>query len=240
MSESLDGRVAVVTGANSGIGAAVTDALVASGASVVINGRRADKLDARVAGNARMAAVAGDVLDPRLPEMLLKTALDRFGSCDICFNNAGCMVAGTIDEIDIEGVCHMVRVNVEAAFRIAHVFARHFRAQNKGHLVNTSSVLGTKVRPTAGAYAGTKYALEGLSEALRLEFARTNVKVTCLQPGLVMTELHDAWDVHPKEMQNVDRPLVPDDIARAFMYAVTQPDHVLVPRVMVLPMDHQI
>lgn len=235
MTQNLDGRVAVVTGANSGIGAAVTDALVEAGVRVVINGRRADRLEERVAGNDRMAAVAGDVLDPDLAGRLLDTAKERFGGCDICFNNAGYMVGGPVDEIDIDGMCHMVRVNVEAAFRIAHVFMRHFKTQNRGHLVNTSSVLGTKVRATVGAYAGTKYAVEALSEALRLEFAGTGVKITCIQPGLVLTELHDHWEKHPTQIQGVEKPLMPDDIARAVIYALTQPDHVVVPRVMLLP-----
>ncbi len=82
---------------------------------------------------------------------------------------------GPIESIDIERVCAMVRVNVEAAFRVAYTFLRHFRQQGSGHLINISSVMGTKVRPTAGAYAGTKHAIEALSEALRMEVAGSGV-----------------------------------------------------------------
>tara|TARA_B100000470_G_C19757828_1_gene376875 strand:- start:772 stop:1224 length:453 start_codon:yes stop_codon:yes gene_type:complete len=145
------------------------------------------------------------------------------------------MWAGAAHEIDIEHVVSMVRVNIEAAFRVAHVFVRYFHKQNSGHIVNTSSVLGTKVRPNAGAYSATKYAVEALSETMRMELAETNVKVSCVEPGLVMTDLHDHFDVHPKDASGLDEPLVPGDIARIVLEVVTQPEHVLIPKVMVLP-----
>lgn len=80
-------------------------------------------------------------------------------------NNAGTLEIGPIDTIDIDKVCTMVRVNVEAAYRVAYTFVRHFARQGHGHLLNMSSVPGTKLRPTAGAYAGTEHAVEALSEA---------------------------------------------------------------------------
>lgn len=97
---------------------------------------------------------------------------------------------------------------------MAYVFARHFAREDCGDLVNISSVLGKKVRPTAGAYAGTKFAIEALSEALRMELSHRNVSVSCTQPGLVMTGLHDRWDTHPREALGIADPLRPDDIAR--------------------------
>ena len=93
----------------------------------------------------------------------------------------------------------MVRVNVEAAFRMAYVAVKHFKATGSGYLLNTSSVLGTKVRPTAGAYAGTKFAIEALTEALRIELSRTSIGVAVVEPGLVgQTEVerklvHQGW-----------------------------------------------
>jgi NADP-dependent 3-hydroxy acid dehydrogenase YdfG len=96
------------------------------------------------------------------------------------------------------------------------------------------------VRPTAGAYAGTKFAMEALSEALRMEVAGTPISVTCIEPGLVMTELHRDWPVHPTVGMNVPTPLLPEDVARCVSFVLTQPSHVKIPRLMILPGQHQI
>jgi len=234
MEGSLQGKVAVVTGSGSGIGAAVTKIFLKSGASVLATGRRIEKLD-RLGKHERLELIAGDVTEANFANDLLQTSITKFGRCDIVVNNAGVMWAGAAHEIDIEHVVSMVRVNIEAAFRVAHVFVRYFYKQNSGHIVNTSSVLGTKVRPNAGAYSATKYAVEALSETMRMELAETNVKVSCVEPGLVITDLHDHFDVHPKDASGLDEPLVPGDIARIVMEVVTQPEHVLIPKVMVLP-----
>jgi NADP-dependent 3-hydroxy acid dehydrogenase YdfG len=106
--------------------------------------------------------------------------------------------------------------------------------------VNISSVLGTKVRPTAGVYAATKYAMEALSEALRMELTGTPIKVTCIEPGLVMTELHDRWDVHPREIMNIKEPLQVGDIVETVKFIMRQPAHVRIPKLLILPNDHNI
>ena len=162
------------------------------------------------------------------------------GRCDVLLNNAGVIEVGDIETINVERVCAMVRLNVEATFRMAYTFLRHFRKQDGGHLVNISSVLGTKVRPTAGAYAGTKHALEALSEALRMEVAGSGVRITCVEPGLVLTELHDAWHIHPSESMGIPHPLRPEDVARCVRFVLSQPAHVRIPRIMVVPGEHAI
>jgi NADP-dependent 3-hydroxy acid dehydrogenase YdfG len=134
----------------------------------------------------------------------------------------------------------MVRVNVEAAYRMAYTAVKHFRRVGRGHLVNTSSVLGFKVRPKAGAYAGTKYAVEALSEALRLELAGSDIKVTCIEPGLVITDLHRDHAVRPEVAQSVAQPLQPADVAQCILFALQQPAHVAIPRLMVLPQSQEI
>ena len=120
---------------------------------------------------------------------------------------------------------------------MVYVALKHFRSVGSGHLVNVSSVLGTKVRPTTGAYAGTKCAIEALSESLRMELAQTGVKVSCIEPGIVDTNLCAHFEVHPKEVFNVKNELQPQDIARAVRFVLEQPDHVLIPRIMVLPAE---
>jgi NADP-dependent 3-hydroxy acid dehydrogenase YdfG len=237
--QALEGKVAIITGASSGIGLAVARDLRSAGVELVLTGRREDCL-AQISTDLGVAMLTGDVTDPTLPERLLELALDVYGRCDLVLNNAGILEVGPIDSIDIDKVCEMVRVNVEAAYRVAYTVLRHFIQQGHGHLINMSSVMGTKVRPHAGAYAGTKYAIEALSEALRMEVAGTAVQITCIEPGLVMSDLHRDWSVHPSESMNIQRPLQPEDIARCVRFALSQPDHVRIPRLMVLPGDHQV
>ena len=234
-------KVAVITGATGGIGAAVAQALSQAGYRLVLGGRSEQKLAAlaaRLAGES--IAVAGDLREPDVPARLLAAALDRFGRCNVCLNNAGTIEVGRIEEIDIERVCDMARLNVEATFRIAYTFLKHFARQGTGHLVNMSSVLGKKVRTTAGAYAGTKFAIEALSEALRMELSHSQVMVSSIQPGLVMSGLHDRWDVHPSQAMGIADPLQPEDVARMVRFVLEQPAHVRIPQLMILPKDHEI
>ena len=237
---TLNGKVAVITGASSGIGKAVAENLDEAGMKLVLTARREDRLK-ELAGTLKSATyVAGDIVDPDLPDALVEHAVKTFGSCDVVINNAGGMIGGTIEAIDVARIRRMVRVNVEAAYAMAYVALKHFKKQGSGHLVNTSSILGTKVRDTAGAYAGTKYAIEALTEALRMELAGTGIKASCVEPGLVVTELHNDWEVHPRHTMNIEPPLEPEDIARAVRFVLEQPEHVLIPRIMVLPSAQKI
>jgi len=245
----LAGQVAVITGASSGIGEAVAKDLRQAGLNLVISARREDRLKELAGQIGQTTVVAGDILDPDLPAKLIDTAVQTYGRCDVVFNNAGTLVISPLDEIDIDKVCHMVRINVEAAFRMAHAALMHFRktssadnpgGDNAGHLINTSSIMGTKVRPTAGWYAGTKYALEALCEALRMELAGTDIRISCIEPGLVVTELHNDWPTPPAQVLNIPNPLVPEDIARLVRFILEQPKHVRLPRIMILPGEHSI
>ena len=236
----LKDKVAIITGASSGIGRAVARNLNEVGVKFILTGRREDHLTELKDELAHAAVLAGDISQDEMPQRLLTNALDTFGRCDIVFNNAGIIKAGSIAEIDIEDVCYMVRVNVEAAFRMAYVAVKHFKSTGSGYLLNTSSVLGTKVRPTAGAYAGTKFAIEALTEALRLELAKTNIGVSCVEPGLVQTDLHREWPEPPAQSLNIPRPLQPEDIARVVRFILEQPDHVRLPRILAVPSDQEL
>jgi NADP-dependent 3-hydroxy acid dehydrogenase YdfG len=238
--KDLTEQVAIITGASSGIGAAVARDLHETGMKVVLTARRAERLQQLAAELGGAVAVAGDLTDPALPQRLIDVALDQFGRCDVIFNNAGIMEVGSIDEIDVDRICHMVRINVEATFRMAYVALKYFKSIDRGYLINVSSILGTKVRPTAGAYAGTKYAIEALTEALRMELARTNVKVSVLEPSLTRTELHDHWQVHPIEANNIQHPLEPADIARTVRWMLLQPDHVVISNILVMPKEQEL
>jgi len=236
----LKGKSALVTGATSGIGLAIAESLAKAGVRLVLTGRRADLLAAHARRLPACIALPGEITDAAFANDLFARAVREYDGLDIVANNAGRVATAPIDDIDIEAVCAMVRVNVEAAFRIAHLAVKHFRTRGRGHLINTGSVLGTKVRAQIGAYAGTKHAVEALSEALRLELAGSGIRITTVEPGLVRTDLHR--DIAQKEgaLPDVAEPLTPADVARCVMFALDQPPHVNIPRIMLLPRDQVI
>ncbi len=237
MENSLEGKVAVITGASSGIGKASARAFAGLNIRMILNARRGKEI-MELSEETGGIPVTGDITELDMSGKLLDTALSNFGKCDIIINNAGIIEVGEIGKIDIEKVAAMVRINVEASFRIIYTFLKYFKSVDSGYLINISSVMGTKVRPTNGAYAGTKYAVEALSESLRMELAGTNVKISCIEPGLVMTGLHKDWEVHPSVSMNIQHPLQPEDIAGQIVYLLNQPEHVRIPRLMILPSDH--
>ena len=237
--EQLQGKVAVITGSTSGMGKALAEAFAENGVRLVLHGRDEQKL-VQLAGKTSASYVLGDITEPAIPQQLLDMALKQYGRCDIVINSAGLLENGTIEAIDIEKVCTMVRVNVEAAFRVAYTFAKHFKANDAGDMVNISSVMGTKVRETAGAYAGTKHAVEALSEALRMELARTNVRVTCIEPGVVETGMDRRQQIPTATALNIAKPLHTDDIVNTILFILRQDLNVRIPKLMILPKDHVI
>lgn len=232
-------KVAIVTGASSGIGMATAKLLSENGYSIVAHGRRQDRLAALESSIPRCVSVAGDLNGNGECEALLATALQRFGAIDCVINCAGKNHTGTIDEVDIGALCEMVKVNVESAFRLSYLVLKHFRKQGTGHLVHVTSVMGYKVRETGGSYAGTKHAVEALCEALRLELARSDIRVSCIAPGLVQTELHRDQAIHPSITRDI-KPLAPEDVADAILWMLQVPAHMNVPQMVLLPKDHAI
>ena len=232
-------RAAIITGATSGIGKAVAQAFHKNHIRCALTGRNESALK-EIASQTNSVYLASDVNAPDLPQRLIDLSIQTYGQCDLLVNNAGTIETGAIESIDVERVTEMVRANVEAAFRFTYVFLKHCKTQGSGHLINMSSVLGTKVRETAGAYAGTKFAVEALSEALRIELSKTDIQITCIEPGLVKTELHRRWEKHPSELMDIPNPLKPEDVADTILYVLSQPFRVRIPRIMVLPKDHVI
>jgi NADP-dependent 3-hydroxy acid dehydrogenase YdfG len=220
-------RVAVITGATGGIGEAFARTLSAAGYALVLNAPSTEKLCTlreQLAGPC--VAIAGNLRAESMPQTLLQTALEHFGRCDVCFNNSGLLEAGSIETLDIERVCNMVRVNVEGAFRMAYTFLQHFVAQGRGHLVNTSFALSQRVQPAVGAYAATKYAVEALSEALRMELSQTEVLVSIVEPGLVRTGIRGHWRETHVEPIEANEPFEPAVLARMMLSVLEPPRQV--------------
>lgn len=114
------------------------------------------------------------------------------------------------------------------------------KGQGTGHIFITSSVLGTMTRENSGAYAASNHALEALAESLRMELSDTDIQITCIEPGLVKTNLHKEWPVHPQELLGISNALKPEDIADTIYEIMCKPDYIRMPKVMILPKGHKI
>jgi len=233
----LKGKVAIVTGASSGIGRDIARTLNEAGTRCVLTARRKGRLESLASELSGAAIVPGDISDPSLPKKALAKALDAFDRCDILVNAAGIMHWGSIEDVCVEDICRMVRVNVEGTFRITYEVLKHFKCTGSGFLINISSILGTKVRPATGAYSATKYAIEALTESLRMELAKTEIGIACIEPGLVDSELHKTWGVDPKKIWDIPTALKPHDIASIVRFILEKPAHVRIPRILVTSKD---
>jgi NADP-dependent 3-hydroxy acid dehydrogenase YdfG len=237
--QSGERKVALVTGASSGIGMSVASALGHAGYLVMAHGRRAERLQELAAAIDGCAWIAGDLVQDGACEALFETALKQFGLVDCVVNCAGKNHVGTIGEVDVDALCEMVRINTEAAFRLTYLALKYFKQRETGDLIHITSVMGYKVRETGGGYSGTKHAVEALCEALRMELARTDIRVSCVAPGLVRTELHRDLAVHPSITRNVD-PLSPCDVADAVLWLLQTPRQIHIPQLVMLPKGHVI
>jgi NADP-dependent 3-hydroxy acid dehydrogenase YdfG len=226
-----DSPVLVITGASTGIGAATASRAVEFGQRVVLAARSQEKLDGlaeQLGGPEQAVAVRCDVTSWDDQQQLVVTALERFGRLDAFFANAGFGAKRGFLEESVEHWKAMIDTNVLGAALSIRACLPHFREHNSGHLILTSSVAGRRALP-GSLYSATKHAVTAMGEALRQEVAETNIKVTLIEPGAVDTPFFDSAPSNHLEA---------DDIARAVMFALTQPPHVDVNEILVRPI-HQ-
>ena len=239
----LDGKVAVITGASSGIGEATAEALAAEGATVVVAARREDRLNELVErienAGGRTLAVSCDITDEGQAHDLVRRAVEEFGRIDILVNNAGVMLLSRIERGLSDQWRQMFEVNVMGLLYATHAAIGHMKEQGSGHLINISSVAGRKVRVTGGVYSGTKWAVGAISEALRLELLEDNIRVTVIEPGAVATELpsHITDEEARQGMSRFEgvEILEAEDIANAIAYAAIQPERISINEVLIRP-----
>ncbi|MFW5875800.1 MAG: SDR family oxidoreductase [Myxococcota bacterium] len=244
----IEGKVAIVTGASSGIGQSTALALAERGAKVALGARRADRLEAlasRVAkAGGKATVVPTDVTDRGQVRHLVEQTRSSFGSVDILINNAGLMPLSLMKNLHEDEWERMVDVNLKGALFCIGAVLPHMMEQGGGHIINVSSVAGRRVFPGGAVYCGTKHALTAISEGLRSELSpKKRIRVTCIEPGAVATELTDSiTDPVMKQgseaMQQMKQ-LEGDDIARAIVYALEQPDHVDVGELLLMPTDQR-
>jgi clavulanate-9-aldehyde reducatase len=241
----LSGKVAAVTGASSGIGEATATMLADAGAAVSLAARRGDRiteLAKRIeGGGGRALPVEADLGDEQQANDFVRRTKDELGRLDILVNNAGVMLLGPVIGAPTEEWRRMVEVNLLGLLYCTHAALPIMGEQGSGHIVNISSVAGRFANFGSAVYNLTKFGVNAFSEALRQEVTPANVKVTVIEPGFVATELqaHNTNPVVVDAIENmrkeIGKPLEAEDIARSILYAVGQPDHVVINEVLVRP-----
>jgi NADP-dependent 3-hydroxy acid dehydrogenase YdfG len=241
----LKGKVALITGASSGIGMATAVKLSSHGVKVGLAARRLDRLvqlvgQIREAGGDAMA-IQMDVADQTSVGAGVKALAENFGRIDIAFNNAGLMPISDVEALKTDEWHRMVDVNIKGVLNTTAAVLPYMKRQGGGHIFNTSSIAGRKVFAGLSVYCATKHAITAFSEGLRMELApKHNIRVTCIQPGAVESELfeHITDESYRGQMEQLKEQMTflkADDIAATILFALQAPPHVNVAELFVLP-----
>ncbi|HEI7352211.1 TPA: SDR family oxidoreductase [Staphylococcus aureus] len=227
----LTDKVAVVTGAGSGIGEAIATLLHEEGVKVILAGRNKDKLQnvANQLAQDSVKVVPTDVTKKEEVDELIKIAQQTFGGLDIVINSAGQMLSSKITDYQVDEWDSMIDVNIKGTLYTEQAALPTMLEQSSGHLINIASISGFEVTKSSTIYSATKAAVHTITQGLEKELAKTGVKVTSISPGMVDTAITAAYN--PTDRKKLE----PQDIAEAVLYALTQPKHVNVNEITVRP-----
>ncbi len=252
MTKRLDGTVALVTGASSGIGEATAATLAGEGAAVALVARRKDRLEAlaeRIGGAAQTLVIEADITDLDEAQRAVATTVGELGRLDTLVNNAGVMLLGPIVDAPVEEWQRMVDLNLLGLLYCTHAALPHLLAaaarepRSVADVVNVSSVAGRVARLNSGVYNATKHGVGAFSESLRQEVTARHVRVTIIEPGATATEL--AFHNRPEILEGMAQTfggieiMQAEDIAESIRYAVTQPRRVTVNEILIRPTEQE-
>jgi NADP-dependent 3-hydroxy acid dehydrogenase YdfG len=250
MAERLDGTVALVTGASSGIGEATARALARQGAKLAVVARRKDRLDALAAeiGDGTLV-IEADITDRDQAIAAVNQTVGELGRLDTVINNAGVMLLGPAEGAPLEEWDQMVAINVLGLLYVAHAAidpllkAAEDGPRRIADMVNISSIAGRRASRGSGVYNLTKHGVGAFSESLRQEFASRHLRVSLVEPGAVITELTEHLRPEQQEaarerFKGVER-LTADDIAEAIEYIVTRPARVAINEILIRPTEQE-
>ncbi|MEX6689574.1 SDR family oxidoreductase [Danxiaibacter flavus] len=245
----LKGKVALITGASSGIGEGVAKALAARGVKTGLAARNVDKLKSieneihRAGGEA--VSLGLDVTDKASVKAGIERLKEKFGTIDILINNAGIMPASDIDSFKTEEWEAMVNVNINGVLNVTAAVLPELVDKHGGHIINVSSIAGRKLFKGLGVYCGTKHFVAAFSDIMRMEVGKKhNIRVTSIQPGAVDTNLIDSIsdNGYKEDMEGLRSQMTflsPKDIANSMIYALESPDYVDVSEIFILPTDQE-
>jgi len=220
----LEGRVAVVTGASSGIGEACAISFVEKGAKVVLAARRAERLSALVdrieASGGEALAVTTDVTREADVDNLFEQAVDRFGTVDVLINNAGVADSTPVDEMPLELWHRVIETNLTSAFLCSRAAFRVMKTKGRGRIVSIGSISARVPRQNSPAYAASKWGLDGLTRSLAIDGREFNIAASIFHPGIVATEIAPGAVKLPTDL-TAD----PKDIAGVIVHMCDLPDH---------------
>jgi NADP-dependent 3-hydroxy acid dehydrogenase YdfG len=240
MTEGINGKVVVITGASSGLGEAAARRLAQNGAKLVLGARRLDRLQAlaKELSLGAAAAVQTDVTSYAEVTRLVDRAVQSHGRIDVIINNAGLMPLSPLERLKIDDWDRMIDVNIKGVLYGVAAALPHMKAQMSGHIINVSSVAGHKVRPGSTVYSATKSAVRVISEGQRQEVKPYNIRTTIISPGAVASELPDSI-TEPDIAENVHKvyeyAIPAESFASMVMFAMSQPEDVDVNEILFRP-----
>jgi NADP-dependent 3-hydroxy acid dehydrogenase YdfG len=242
MSNNIEGKVVVITGASSGLGEATAKALSAQGASVVLGARRQDRIQALAreltSRGGKAIAVPTDVAHREQVKNLVDAAVQAYARIDVMINNAGLMPQAPLERLKIDEWDRTIDVNIKGVLYGIAAALPYMKQQKAGHFINVSSVAGHKVGPGFAVYAATKAAVRVISEGLRQEVKPYNIRTTVISPGMVATELPDSIaepDIKEAVRKRYEMAIPADSFANMVVFAMSQPDDVDVNEILFRP-----
>jgi ribitol 2-dehydrogenase len=243
MNVSLQGQVAVVTGASQGIGLACAQALSEAGAHLVLVSRSADRLrEAAQSLPGRTAVLPADVGDPASGEAAVSLALEQFGRVDLVLPNAGIYAGGDLVETDPSIIHRLVNTNVGGVMSLVRAALPHLVAQGSGDVLVTSSVSGHQDIWWEPVYSASKHAVTSFVHTVRRQLVGTGVRVGAVAPGMVLNDLWGYGEDAGAVQREVDagRGITSEDVADAVIFMLTRPRHVTIRDMVVLPSAQEI
>jgi NADP-dependent 3-hydroxy acid dehydrogenase YdfG len=244
MAQALSGKIALVTGASSGIGAATAIELARAGATVALAARRADRLAGLVAEieglGGRALALAGDMAVEAEAIKAVEDTVAAFGRIDILINSAGVMQAGGVEGADLAEFRRVYAINVFGTLYTCAAAVPHMLKQGEGDIVNITSLAGRKGGPETNAYSGSKHAANSMTDAMRQELGGRNIRVSILMPGATTTEVGDnisnpAWRSAIQAHVAKDGAVKPEEIGQTIVFMLSLPRNAHISEISVRP-----
>jgi NADP-dependent 3-hydroxy acid dehydrogenase YdfG len=241
---TLAGRVALVTGASSGIGEGAAIALAEAGASVAVSARRADRLEALVkkieAAGGKALALPGDAIEESVARGIVEQTVKHFGRLDILVNSAGVIAPGGVENADTEQWRRVIQINLLSTLYTCTAAIGHMRAQGGGDIINISSIAGRRAAGVFGPYSTSKFGLTGMTEGMRQEVGKYGIRVCIVEPGATSTEVSESiadpnYRKAIHDHVNKDGAMKPEDVAAGIVFVVSLPRRANVSELLIRP-----